>query len=83
MAKLIALLAVGATAAVAGAVFFWQRSRRKPFPDGLRLRIQRPRGARQRPKGRERLPTRSFANQVSNQTAPAMRDTAPIGSSRD
>ena len=29
MAKLIALLAVGATAAVAGAVF-WQRSHRKP-----------------------------------------------------
>jgi hypothetical protein len=32
MTKLIALLAVGAaaTAAVAGAAFFWQRSRRKP-----------------------------------------------------
>jgi hypothetical protein len=32
MTKLIALLAVGATAtaAVAGAVFFWQKSHRKP-----------------------------------------------------
>jgi hypothetical protein len=30
MTKLIALLAVGATAAVAGAVFFWQKNHRKP-----------------------------------------------------